>query len=85
MMEDPLATERAIVKALKLTAPPPQAWVDAAALLPTTLGDLARLESAVNSPEFRRQFAEDPHAALTAAGLPASTELVAAMRDRLSE
>lgn len=84
-MGDPLATERAIVKALKLTAPPPRAWVDAAAMLPTTLGDLGRLESAVASPEFRQRFAQDPDGALAAAGLPASPELVSAMRERLAE
>lgn len=83
-MQDPLHTEAELVAALKLTAGPPQAWIEAAALLPSTLGDLKQIERAVASPDFRERFARDPHAAVLQAGLEPSDELVAALRFELS-
>lgn len=83
-MSDPLSIEAELVAALKLTAAPPQAWVDAAALLPSTLGDLGEIEQLVASPEFRRSFAGDPHAAMAGAGLSPSGPLVRALQARLA-
>ena len=83
-MQDPLATEAQLVAALKLTAGAPQAWIEAAALIPSTLGDLEQVERAVASPEFREHFARDPHGAVAQAGLNPSDELVTALRDRLA-
>jgi hypothetical protein len=83
-MPDPLQTEADLVAALKLTAGPPQSWIEAAALLPSTLGDLNRIERAVDSTEFREQFARDPHEAIARAGLELSDQLVEALRARLA-
>ncbi len=82
-MQDPLSTEAELVAALKLTSGPPPAWIEAAALIPSTLGDLDEIERAVASSEFRARFAHDPQGAVTHAGLSPSPELVAALRDRL--
>jgi hypothetical protein len=82
-MSDALHTEAQLVAALKLTAGPPQAWIEAAALLPSTLGDLNRIERAVGSREFREQFARDPRDAIVQAGLEPSEQLVEALRTRL--
>lgn len=82
-MSDALHTEAKLVAALKLTAPPPQAWIEAATLLPSTLGDLDGIERAVASSEFRALFHRDPDAAITQAGLEPSSRLIAALRDRL--
>ena len=82
-MPDALHTEAELVAALKLTVGPPQPWIEAAALLPSTLGDLDRIERAVSSPEFRELFARDPDAALLQAGLEPSEQLVAALRSWL--
>ena len=83
-MSDPLRTEAELVAALKLTAAPPQAWIDAAALLPSTLGDLEEIEQLAASPEFRRRFAADPHAAVAGVGLSPSEPLVRALQARLA-
>ena len=83
-MPDALHTEAELVAALKLTAEPPQAWIEAAALLPSTLGDLDRIERAVASSEFLLQFERDPHDAISEAGLVPSEQLVDALRDRLA-
>jgi hypothetical protein len=83
-MSDPLRTEAELVAALKLTARPPRAWIDAASLIPSTLGDLADIERLVASAEFRERFASDPHGAVHGAGLTASGPLVAALRARLA-
>lgn len=83
-MPDPLRIEADLVAALKLTAAPPQAWIDAAALLPSTLGDLAEIEQVVASPEFRRRFAADPHGAVAGVGLSPSEPLVRALQARLA-
>jgi hypothetical protein len=83
-MSDPLRIEAELVAALKLTAAPPRAWIDAAALLPSTLGDLAEIEQVVVSPEFRRRFAADPHAAVAGVGLSPSEPLVRALQARLA-
>ena len=80
-MSDPLRIEAELVAALKLTAAPPQAWIDAAALLPSTLGEIEQL---VASPEFRRRFAADPHAAVAGVGLSPSEPLVRALQARLA-
>jgi hypothetical protein len=83
-MPDALHSEAELVAALKLTAGPPDAWIEAAALLPSTLGDLDRIERAVGGSEFRAQFARDPHDALLQAGLEPSEQLVEALRVLLS-
>ena len=83
-MSDPLRIEAELVAALKLTAPPPQAWIDAAALLPTTLGDLDAIDQVVASDDFRRRFAIDPEAAVENAGLTPSEPLVRALQARLA-
>jgi hypothetical protein len=79
-----LQADERMVDALRLTGNPPQAWIDAAALIPDTLGDLASLERTIASQGFRARFVESPEAAVTEAGLPASTTLVAALRAQLA-
>ena len=83
-MEDPLAPETELVAALKLTAGPPQAWIEAAAMIPSTLGDLDAIERVLDNPEFREQFEIDPHRAIQETGLTPTEPLVAAVRDRLA-
>jgi hypothetical protein len=83
-MQDPLQEEAALVAALRLTAGPPRAWTDAAAMLPTTIGELETIERAVNDQAFRERFARDAHGALANAGLEPSDELVSALRSRLA-
>jgi hypothetical protein len=83
-MPDALHTEVELVAALKLTAGPPPAWIEAAALLPSTLGDLDRIERAVASAEFRERFARDPRDAIAEAGLEPSAQLVQALRARFA-
>src|ERR1700735_5014636 len=82
-MQDPLQEEAALVAALRLTAGRPRAWIDAAAMLPTTIGELETIERAVNDQAFRERFARDAHGALANAGLEPSDELVSALRSRL--
>ena len=43
-MDDPILIEAALADALKLTADAPAAWIEAAVLIPSTLGDLAAIE-----------------------------------------
>ncbi len=83
-MPDPLANETELVAALKLTAGPPDAWIEAAALLPSTLGDLEQIERAVDNAEFREWFARDPRGAVAQAGLDPSDQLIGALRARLA-
>jgi hypothetical protein len=83
-MPDALHTEAELVGALKLTASPPQAWIEVAALLPSTLGDLDRIERAVASAQFRQRFARDPHDAISQAGMEPSAQLVEALRARFT-
>jgi hypothetical protein len=82
-MPDPLKQELELVAALKLTAPPPHAWIEAAAMIPSTVGDLDSIERIVASAGFRQRFDHDPHAALADVGLTPTEPLVAALRDRL--
>lgn len=74
----------ALVRALQLTADPPEPWIDAAALIPSTLGDLDALERLLASDAFRERFGREPEVALREAGLPASEPVLAAVRDRLA-
>ncbi|HWC86402.1 MAG TPA: hypothetical protein VG388_07680 [Solirubrobacteraceae bacterium] len=83
-MNDPLTPELEIIAALRMTAAPPQAWIDAAAMLPSTLGELAAIERVIARPEFRHAFALDPERTLADFGLPASPPLVTAVRERLA-
>jgi len=83
-MNDPLTPELELVEALRLTAAPPQAWIDAAAMLPATLGELDEIERILASPDFQTAFARDPERALADFGLPASSPLVSALRERLA-
>jgi hypothetical protein len=83
-MDDALTPELKLVAALRMTAAPPQAWIDAAAMLPTTLGELAEIERLVTAPEFRDAFVLDPEGALADFGLPASRPVVTAVRERLA-
>ncbi len=84
MDDDPLATDLAVAQALRMTAMPPQAWIEAAAMLPSTLGDLDSIERLIALPSFREAFDRDPERALARAGLPASQPVVAALRERLA-
>jgi hypothetical protein len=79
-MSERLDDDERLIEALRLTGDPPQAWIDAAALIPLTLGDLASIERVVTSEDFRSRFLESPESAMTDAGLPASPALVAALR-----
>jgi hypothetical protein len=82
-MSETLEDDERLIEALRLTGDPPQAWIDAAALIPVTLGDLASVERVVASEEFRSRFRESPESALADAGLPATSALVAALRAEL--
>jgi hypothetical protein len=73
-----------LIRALRLTAAPPQAWIDAAAMIPSTLGDLDRIEAVVADPGFRANFARDPAQALADEGLPSTAPVMAAVRERLA-
>ncbi len=82
-MSDSLGDDERLVEALRLTGNPPQPWIDAAALIPVTLGDLASIERVIASREFRSRFLASPASALEAAGLPATPALLAALRAEL--
>ena len=57
------------------------AWVEAAEALPATLADLEDVLGRLGQDDdFQAQFARDPHAALRQAGLPATPDVVAAVR-----
>lgn len=73
-----------LAEALRMTAKPPQAWIDAASMLPSTLGDLEEIELLVASPDFRDAFVGDPERALRDHGLPSSVLLLVAFRERLA-
>lgn len=78
-----LEADERLITALRMTGNPPQAWIDAAALIPDTLGDLASVERTIASQAFRARFVESPEAAVLEIGLPASPALVAALRAQL--
>jgi hypothetical protein len=75
--------EAKLIEALRLTAAPPQAWIDAAGLIPSTLGDLGALERLIEDPAFREQFDREPSAAVRDAGLPDTEPVLAELRARL--
>ena len=83
-MDDILAPELALVAALRMTASPPRAWIDAAVLLPSTLGDLGDIDRVLTRPGFRDAFTQDPERTLADAGLPTSPPLLVAVRERLA-
>jgi hypothetical protein len=83
-MADDLNLEIELAAALRTTAAPPQAWIDAAVAIPATLADLDAIDRLVTSGDFRDRFAADPEQALTAAGLVPSVPLVSAVRERLA-
>jgi hypothetical protein len=83
-MEDPLAPELHLATALRLTAPAPAAWVQAASAIPALLADLASIEQlAASESWFRPAFEADPDAALERAGFAVSVPLRDAVRERL--
>ena len=82
-MDDPILTQAALADALKLTADAPAAWIEAAVLIPSTLGDLAELERLASDPEFRSRFLDDPTGAVTAAGLTPTAPLLTALREHI--
>ncbi len=84
MTEDPLQPELDIAAALRLTASPPAAWIEAAIAIPATLADLDAIDRLVEDAAFRAAFAADARRALADAGLEPSPPLVHAVRERLS-
>jgi hypothetical protein len=83
-MHDPLTPEFELVEALRLTAGPPRAWIESAALVPDTLRELDDLDRLVSSPEFQTRFRQDPGAAVAAAGLEATPVILAALDERVA-
>lgn len=83
-MADELNLEIELAAALRTTAAPPQAWVEAAAAIPAMLADLEAIDRLVAQGDFRAAFARDPDQALTDAGLTPSVPLVSAVRERLA-
>lgn len=83
-MKDPLSPEFELVQALRLTAGPPGAWIEAAAMIPETLRELADLDRLVASHEFHTRFREDPRAALVHAGLDPTPVILAALDERIT-
>ncbi len=81
--DDPLQIELDLVSALRLTAAPPQAWIQAAIAIPTTLADLAAIDRLIDDTGFRAAFAADARRAIIDAGLDPSPPLVHAVRERL--
>lgn len=75
--------EAKLIEALRTTAAPPRAWIEAASLIPSTLGDLAELERLIEDPAFRERFDRNPRAAVLDAGLPDSELVLAELRARL--
>jgi len=69
-MDDPVLPEAALADALKLTADAPAAWIEAAVLIPSTLGDLSAIE----------RLASDGRSVLVATH---DVEFVAAAADRV--
>jgi hypothetical protein len=83
-MSERVEADQRLIESLRLTGNPPRAWIEAATLIPDTLGDLATIDSALASQSFRARFAQNPESAVAEAGLPSSPALVAALRARLS-
>lgn len=83
-MSERLESDARLLDALRLTGNPPQAWIEAATLIPATVGDLDSIERVVASPEFRSRFLESPLEAVEDAGLPATPALVSALRAEFS-
>jgi hypothetical protein len=82
-MDDPVLPQAALAEALKLTADAPAAWIEAAVLIPSTLGDLSAIERLASDAEFRARFHEDPSGAVAAAGLIPSAPVLVALHERL--
>jgi hypothetical protein len=82
-MDDPILIEAALADALQLSADAPSAWVDAAVLIPSMLGEISEIERLTSDPGFRARFRDDPPAALATAGLTPSAPVLAALRERL--
>ncbi|MEA2199402.1 MAG: hypothetical protein QOJ25_3453 [Solirubrobacteraceae bacterium] len=83
-MDDLLTPELELVEGLRMTAAPPQAWIDAAAMLPSTLRELDEIEQLVTRQQAREAFVLDPERTLADLGVPASRPLVTALRERLA-
>jgi hypothetical protein len=83
-MDDPIRPELALAEALRMTAAPPAAWIEAAAMLPATLGELSEIERLVARPDFRKAFGADPERALSQFGLQASPPVISALREHLA-
>jgi hypothetical protein len=79
-MSDRIEDDERLVRALRMTREPPQAWIDAAALIPATLGALESIEQLIASSAFRSRFAESPESAVAEAGLSTSPALLGALR-----
>ncbi len=84
-MDDPLKPELELVAALRLTAAPPAAWIEAAAQIPGTVGDLDVIEQLLDSADFRERFRIDPERTIKEAGLEPSPLLLGAVRDRVGD
>jgi hypothetical protein len=82
-MDDFILTEAALADALKLTADAPAAWIEAAVLIPSTLGDLSAIERLASDAGFRARFRADPSGAVAAEGLTPSAPLLVALHERL--
>lgn len=72
-----------LAQALRLTADAPEAWIAAAALIPSTLGDLADIERLASDPAFRARYREDAAGAVIDAGRQPTPTLMAALREHL--
>lgn len=83
-MTERVDADERLVEALRLTGDPPRAWIEAAAQIPVTLGDLASIERLTASAEFRSRFGQSPESAVAQAGLPASRALLAALLAELA-
>jgi hypothetical protein len=83
-MNDPVDTEAMLADALKLTADAPEAWIAAAALIPSTLGDLAAIERLASDAAFRARFEQDAPGAVADVGLEPTATVIAALREQLA-
>lgn len=83
-MQDTVLPEAALAEALKLTADAPAAWIEAAVLIPSTLGDLSAIERLASDAAFRARFRDDPRGAVTAAGLTPTAPLLVVLRERIA-
>jgi hypothetical protein len=83
-MTEPVDTEAMLAEALKLTADAPEAWIEAAALIPSTLGDLAAIERLASDAAFRARFSQDAAGAVADAGLEPTPTVMAALREHLA-